>query len=649
MPSQTVAPEYEKLFPHVETGGSHHSRHRIARAPGRMGLRYLRIAAPDEKLGPVPFVIGVCGHGKLDPAQEAVLEKRVARVFAEARAECRFTPLLLLTALAEGADQLAARVALREKVPLAVVLPAEQETYERAFETPRALETFRSLLANAAAVHHAWGDQHPGSTPHGRAGAFIVANCDLLVALCDGDEGNSDGTADVIRWQREGLPPAYTRNRSPLEAAGSGPVRHIHASRAAASPSAEAVETAEAVEVVEVVETTETVEEADEWLLEPGSLDSVEVPAGYEPGGPDVHGEIRQSRYLGKVDWPIREQIHGFNRDAVELRERLARGKSDAARDLMPAPPPAGQAPVTLDVLAECDALASYFGKERKRAIKTTFRWAGAAILLFTLFAHPAHAWLLILLGYLTCLSVAIWSAHRVRRLRLEEKHLDYRALAEGLRVQFYWELAGIREGVADHYLRNQRTELSWIPRAIRALCVRWELPGRDDGAPSAQALEAVKHAWVESEVGFFSSRIVSMNRWLGWLERASAISFRLAFAGAVILFAALLYPHPVEALTDHVEPGEWWPISFGWAIFALAFFAIAAGFMRAIVEKMGYVAEIRRYEWMQGLHDQVDAIVSDDPAHLRTVLVDLGRYALIENAEWLRIHRDRPLEVPVG
>ena len=42
-------------------------------------------------------------------------------------------------------------------------------------------------------------------------------------------------------------------------------------------------------------------------------------------------------------------------------------------------------------------------------------------------------------------------------------------ALAEGLRIQIFWRLAGISDAAADHYLRKQRSELDWIRRAMRA------------------------------------------------------------------------------------------------------------------------------------------------------------------------------------
>ena len=632
----TISPSSErvqrKLFPMVKLANLHPLRPRTARAPGGIGMQYLRIADAEEKRGPVPLVIGVTGHRDLHPEQVATLEERVARVFAEVRSECRFTPLLLLTALAEGADQLAARVAVREKVPLVVVLPMEREEYERDFETPVALDEFRLLMRQAEVVHYAFGKEDPyGAGAYSNAGAYIVANCDLLVALWDGhdDRNKPGGTANVVRWQQHGLPPDYTRTRGPLDPAGSGPVRHIRVRRAEAAPAC-----------------------VDEWLLEPGMPDR-EVPSTCAPSGPDLDGEIKRSPWLGDLDWPVREQIHGFNRDAVALHDRLTDVESDALRELKegyPGPIP-DAAQRTERTLARCDALATFFGRARMRAIWSTFGWAAAAILLFTTFAHPLHHWLFLLLGYLVCFVVALWSAHRVRTLRLEEKHLDYRALAEGLRVQLYWELAGIRKSVTEYYLRNQRTELAWIPRAIRALCVWWGLPARAAEASSAKALEAVENAWVVSELKFFSPRIERMHDRLHRLEWVSTLLFKVALVGAAVLFVGLVSQN--HALVWHVEHGKSVPAWFEWTIAALAILAIAAGFCRAFAEKMGYAAQIRRYEWMAGLHDRVkrafDEPTFDDPERMREMLVDLGRYALIENAEWLRIHREHPLEVPVG
>jgi len=44
----------------------------------------------------------------------------------------------------------------------------------------------------------------------------------------------------------------------------------------------------------------------------------------------------------------------------------------------------------------------------------------------------------------------------RAKRNDYQNKFQDYRGLAEGLRIQFFWRLAGLNECVADHYLGRQ-------------------------------------------------------------------------------------------------------------------------------------------------------------------------------------------------
>ena len=54
------------------------------------------------------------------------------------------------------------------------------------------------------------------------------------------------------------------------------------------------------------------------------------------------------------------------------------------------------------------------------------------------------------------------------RRFDAQGRYLDYRALAEALRVQFYWRLGGLGDSAAASYLRKQLDELRWIRDALR-------------------------------------------------------------------------------------------------------------------------------------------------------------------------------------
>ncbi len=63
----------------------------------------------------------------------------------------------------------------------------------------------------------------------------------------------------------------------------------------------------------------------------------------------------------------------------------------------------------------------------------------------------------------------------------LNRRFLHYRALAEGLRVDFYWEIAGVRthfdgEFAHESFLQKQDVDLEWIRAALRAVSLRCAL-----------------------------------------------------------------------------------------------------------------------------------------------------------------------------
>jgi hypothetical protein len=97
----------------------------------------------------LPLIFGVSGHRDLRVADVPQLREQLFRVFARFRVAYPHTPFQLLTPLAEGADRLAAEVALESKISLFVPLPMERKEYERDFTTAESLAEFRALLAVA--------------------------------------------------------------------------------------------------------------------------------------------------------------------------------------------------------------------------------------------------------------------------------------------------------------------------------------------------------------------------------------------------------------------------------------------------------------------------------------------------------------------
>jgi hypothetical protein len=165
-----------------------------------------------------PLVIGVTGHRDLRPEDVPRLEEVVGQVIKKLKEDSPNTPLVLLSALAEGADRLVAGVALALGARLIVPLPMPRQIYETDFSTAKSKGDYEKLLARAG---------HPIELPllHGvteaeireqgpardcqyeQAGAFIVRQSHLLIALWDGKYRNLvGGTSRVVKFQLERVP-----------------------------------------------------------------------------------------------------------------------------------------------------------------------------------------------------------------------------------------------------------------------------------------------------------------------------------------------------------------------------------------------------------------------------------------------------------
>jgi hypothetical protein len=197
----------------------------------------------DISFEPLPLVIGVTGHRDLRERDIPLLKAEVAEVFdrldqdyanrpslfermlrlARGAPSRRVMPIVVLSSLAEGADQLAAEVALERGLRVIAPLPLPVEEYRRDFELypvrPDALRIFDALIqhpgvqtlfvgyeeGNSPENVHPLGDKR--DLQYRRAGAFIARHCNVLIALWDGQSGTGvGGTAEIVGFKRSGIP-----------------------------------------------------------------------------------------------------------------------------------------------------------------------------------------------------------------------------------------------------------------------------------------------------------------------------------------------------------------------------------------------------------------------------------------------------------
>lgn len=148
---------------------------------------------------PVFHVVGFTGHRQLsDP-------RAVERVLGEVLAELRAgngVEWLALSSIAEGADMLFARTALRLGLGWEAVLPLPPAEFRADF-SPEVWREVESLLAEAEHVR-AIGDRTAREDSYLDCGMETVNHCDLLLTVWDGEPSRGrGGTAEIVAYARE--------------------------------------------------------------------------------------------------------------------------------------------------------------------------------------------------------------------------------------------------------------------------------------------------------------------------------------------------------------------------------------------------------------------------------------------------------------
>ena len=164
----------------------------------------------------LPFVlsVGVTGHrAEALPADGlATLRERIGAILSligeaatslrDAERDCfSAEPAVLrfVTPIADGADQIAAEVALDLGWELQAVLPFARDYYRSTLADDTARERFDALLGRASRVLELPGE--PGQEPEGYAmvGRATVAHCDALIGVWDGLKARGrGGTGEVV-------------------------------------------------------------------------------------------------------------------------------------------------------------------------------------------------------------------------------------------------------------------------------------------------------------------------------------------------------------------------------------------------------------------------------------------------------------------
>ncbi len=527
------------------------------------------------------LTVGIIGHRDLVEEDIPLLKKRIKGVFDDLRKEYPNTPLLLITPLAEGADRLAAQAALEENIEYVSPLPLPINIYKNDF--PDTVSEFDHYISKAKDFFELplGKDKIESISKYGNerdkryqlVGAFIVRYSQVLVALWDGKYTSlTGGTSDIIRFQLKGLPHEYAPDRCELDFPDSGPVYHILTRR----------------------------------------RKDIDKSAPY-----DAKIEITETKDKKKKGGIFRH-INNFNFEA----ERLTLKNVDKSLKYLTSLKDFKKEKETAYLYAEADTLSLKHHKKWLFFQKFLFVITGLIATDFIIYSFINMLHLLVLYITLYILALLIILISRKNR----ESYIDFRSLAEGLRVVFFLRLAGLHEDVADGYLSKQAEELQWVREAMRSVNVIKPKIKPD--------FEIIQKDWIKGQMKYYTGAKARDQKKFTTIRTITVILLLLGFISAVLAL--------IKSLTDILPP-------LNLLIAMTALMPAYAAILEAYSVRMGFTEHIKEYSRMQRIFEHVDELFknSKDIESKQRIFLMLGREALRENADWLLLHRKLPEGLP--
>ncbi len=347
-----------------------------------------------------------------------------------------------------------------------------------------------------------------------------------------------------------------------------------------------------------------------------------------------VHQKI--SRF--GVDGPAYERLVHPKPDN-RLMTRTDRFNQDASlRAGVPAVPD-GAAPTIEDLYALADALALRFQRKIHGAFRVVFVLAGIAATFYGCFTTVASTSVksqnVALMGYVLLIGISYCVFHYARRRDLHSRFIEYRALAEGLRVQHYWRACGLARSAAACYLVRQPLEYQWIRLALWRVAAANPPVGNASEAdvpPAASVLQG----WIDDQEQYFTRTQARSARLESGLRRVVTGIFLFGLGASLLYMAA---PH-----LDFTRPNQL-------RISLVGFLcpAISAALV-ALVTKLGLVYQSTHYGRMQAVYDQARRRLRRHPSGATArIAIALGEEALLENESWAQFRRERGMDEPAN
>ena len=544
----------------------------------------------------IPITVGVVGHLDFIATEEHRLQ--IIKLFRDLASAYPVSPIYLFSSIAEGADRFVASIFLdlkkkdeeyKNRFELIVPLPFNTDEYKKDFDGVSKHE-FDELLKQATRSFCIGCEGFENDRPQQylKAGKFVADSSIILLALWDGEKGKKGGTKDIIRHKIAGDDDNVAESTFEYD----GTVFIMPCNRT--STPAKVLNT----------------EDNAEGL----SLDMVLKDSAIKDVLEKIE-EINSESVIIGLPKLEKSQSYLFN-----IPEKL-----DAPQNSI------------LRWYSIFDTLSLSF-REKDITI-TIWLFVIGFLLIVTLEIYSNVFLTNFVLGIAMLFNVFATMIYFYSRIRKNhQKYLYNRTLAEALRIQFYWNIAGINKNVSDYILRIHRKDFTWVKHFLSAIYgITY-----NNKTISSGTIKDLNDNWVKNQADFFKSSINRITQQLNFYHKISNTSFVLAFVLLVSIFFFSEYYKTNKFLNDLL-------VIIGTL---LSLFAL----IRAYIQMKGYEQLLNQYELMNVIYQRAASKIIEtdtyelDPdqkiLYLKELFFVIGKEALIENGNWYLIFKEKEPEI---
>ncbi len=276
------------------------------------------------------------------------------------------------------------------------------------------------------------------------------------------------------------------------------------------------------------------------------------------------------------------------------------------------------------------DVLSIQYGKKHERNLKIISIFASMLAFFFLLYeAAELH---MIIVACLIMIILLIYVYNYANKQKSHEKYLEYRLLAESLRIQYFLKKAGVKKNVSDIMPWFIKIGIPWIDEVL-------------SGLPKIQNNEktSILNCWIRHQEEYHNQAHLSSRKQKernDYIEKIALIITILGYIATVIFECYVLFYSPFDGVVTH-----WSRATLKIIIGVMSVITI---FLSNYYGKMSLSSRIEEHRRMSLLYEKAknEMLLKRDESE--ELIISLAREFLIENATWYAHQKGNKIDLNI-